>query len=319
MSDRGHAGASRSHRNARPGLLLVVAIIAIALASLPSHESFVDHVSATRSARESWAGRASSALRGVGASLFAETRSYLIVRVGWYGTDYFIGCLGCWLRVPFLFADPIGLCAHWFCNHSGIRWGPHEAFAVLCLVVFALWHTVQPGTMWRHFTTSYTALRSGRVWTLLTSAISQRHPLHLLHNLISLFAVAPQLSAHVPCEDLAELIILSALASSCVSVLWSYLARRHASPSMGASGVVHALSAARAAHAPTLRCLIYGVEMPASHAVLAQIGLDCVLASCTSDANSHEVDVAGHIGGATCGWWFARTRWRRSLVRYSWF
>lgn len=310
-----------------------MAACAVALATVPSHESFVEHLHAAELQPQGWAGGVRLALRGASVALLAESERYAVARVGTYDGRRFVGCFGCWLPLPSVppaLADPLGVCARWLCarNASGGTWAPHEAFGVACLVVFALWHVLPEGVMWRHFTTSPSALRSGRVWTLLTAAVSHCEPIHLLHNLLSIFAVAPQLAARVPCRELAELLLASALASSCASLLAAYSAdrARHAAPpSLGASGVVLALAAARATLSPAQRCAVYGVEMPASHALLVQLALDCALAAYAHSTRRHgagraaadvQVDVAAHAGGALCGWWIARTRWRALSLFY---
>lgn len=308
-------------RNAGALSALAVGLALVALASVPSHESFVDYLSSSVEIQEaqSWARQAVSAWQELTIALLAESDSYLIARAGRYRGETFLGCFGCWLPVPalpFTIADQLGPCARALCTGG---FAAHESFALLCLVVFALWHILPHGLMYRHFTASLAGLRAGRAWTLLTSAISHSDPLHLAHNLVSLFSIAPQLAARARCHEIAELLILSALASSCASLAWARASggARHSAPSLGASGVVLALAGARATLMPSRACVVYGVEMPASHALLAQLGLDCALDVLTSEQRAGgrraEIDVAAHAGGALCGWWYARTRWRGLL------
>jgi len=165
-------------------------------------------------------------------------------------------------------SDPFKLCASWVCaRDGGGRSSPHEGFAIACVVVFVLWQTLSEGFMVRHFACSPSAMRSWRVWTLLSSSISHCDPLHLLHNLASLFAVAPQLAARVPCREVAQFILSSALASALASLLWASLDHRRPPPfSLGASGVVLAVFAASAALVPDQHIILYGIEMSAKHA-----------------------------------------------------
>jgi membrane associated rhomboid family serine protease len=299
---------------------LAAAVFAIGLASVPSHDSFLEYLHASRSRVSGWADAWSALRSEISIPLLAESDRYVVLRLGRYDGRRFLGCYGCWLPLPSLdlgLSDPLRLCASWLClsDASGVSWGPHEAFALLCALIFVLWQLAPPGFMWRHFTTSPSTVRAGRVWTLLTAAVSHCEVVHLSYNLISLLGVGPDLAARVPCRDLAELMLASAVASSAVSLLWSALDRRRRdAPSLGASGVVLALFVASATLSPDRPCVLYGMVLPASHAVLVQCGLDCMLAAMGAHgrraAGSGEIDVAAHLGGALCGYWYARHRWR---------
>ena len=52
--------------------------------------------------------------------------------------------------------------------------------------VFLLWRA-DTGLALRNFTTSWTAVKAGRVHTLVTAAFSQRDTMHLASNMIGLF------------------------------------------------------------------------------------------------------------------------------------
>lgn len=50
--------------------------------------------------------------------------------------------------------------------------------------------------MYKHFTTSWTNLREGRVWTVFTSNFSQEKPMHFLVNMFVLHSFgAPVVAA----------------------------------------------------------------------------------------------------------------------------
>ena len=63
-----------------------------------------------------------------------------------------------------------------------------------------------------------------------------------------------------------------------------------------------ALVAANAALFPHTLVRMYGIELAASHVLVLHIVLDAL-------SQQTRIDVSAHVGGALCGWMFAR-QWR---------
>jgi membrane associated rhomboid family serine protease len=292
---------------------LVLGTVAIGLVSVPSSSSFVAYVRTSRPHTFSWIGSWAAA---------PQSTNLLLVRVGEYQGRRYCGLFGVWLPLPSLQLPtlelpslrlPARLCA----------FGPLEALACVHALVFALWQPPRlRAWMRRHFTLSPAGLRAGRAHTLLTSALSHADVLHLAHNTLSLLSLRA-LSGRLMCARLCELLCAAALASSAASAWWqAHEWRRGAAAcTLGASGVVLALRAVSASLGPSDSVWFYGVEMPARRALLAQCALDVALDAfrrtdpragrgTARPASGSAIDVGGLVGGALCGWWYARYRWR---------
>lgn len=306
--------------------LLAAAVVGVGLSTVPSHDAFVTYLLSSRSHPAGWAGAWASMADSAMIPLLASSTWRYVLRTGVYKGRHFLGALGCWVPLPSV-SSPLSLCSSWLCatGADGDSWGPQEAVIALCVAVFALWHVLPEGFMWRHFTASPSGLAQGRVWTLLTANVSHCHLDHLVHNCICLLSAGPVVAAGVPCAAFAELLLAAALASSVASLAWAHYQRRRGATSLGASGLCLAVSTASAVTFPRTRCILYGLELPPAHAVLVQIGLDCLLAAMHAEERARawdardrarEIDFAAHIGGALCGWWYARHRfpaYRRSI------
>jgi membrane associated rhomboid family serine protease len=124
-----------------------------------------------------------------------------------------------------------------------------------------------------------------------------------------LLEVGPIAQVVLGCDDLLVIMLGAALASSFASIAWhGVLGNRPSDGSLGASGVVMALVAANAALFPRTHVLIYGLEVPAPHAVLFYLFLD-VLAQSRVAGGGGGIDVSSHVGGALFGWLYVK-RWR---------
>jgi membrane associated rhomboid family serine protease len=72
-----------------------------------------------------------------------------------------------------------------------------------------------------HFTSSINNLRSNRLWTLLTSAVTHASIYHLASNMITLMMLGPPLLKNLGTQKFATLLFISAAGSSLAAAGWS--------------------------------------------------------------------------------------------------
>jgi len=302
----GAAVPGQSALSAPEGLTIAmcVGIIGVALALCPSHDSFEAYLAKAAEHPSGFLGSLSAIAERLSISVMAETRSLLIMRTGSHRKRQFIGAFGTWVPVPTLPSLPT-LSLPGFATASVCRDGhmPHELFALMCCFGF-IFAQFAPRTCMHHGTSSLSAIRAGRFWTLLTSNVVHFSPAHLLHNVFQILSIGPVVHAALGCERAAVLLLSSALASSMASVLWhGYVTRQPNDASAGGSGVAMALMAANAALYPHILVRFYGIEIQAAALPWVHLLVDAI-------AGGGMMDVIAHAGGAACGWVLVRHYWR---------
>lgn len=291
--------------------VLCALLIVLAIASVPSHESFVDYL---RWESSSGAGMMASFLDEVKFALSSESAFYLFARLGKFQGRVYVGILGCWLPVPIVDArhDLLRQCAEWLCQGA---FHTENFLAMACAgltAIFVLWQTAAEGFMLRNFALSAQNVREGRVWTLLTANISHCRIDHLVHNLLSICSIGPPLASRLPCWALAELVVAGGVSSSLFSLLCGW----HHGPSLGSSGVITAMFAAHAALSGQ-EVFLYGIALPPAQALVVQTGVECILMAMQWDRGRQlTIDVGAHFGGALCGWLLANYRWSAAMVGF---
>mmetsp|Transcript_23005 Transcript_23005/g.74492 ORF Transcript_23005/g.74492 Transcript_23005/m.74492 type:complete len:329 (+) Transcript_23005:83-1069(+) len=296
--------------------LVGVSLLLLALTS-PSHESFIEHLTVLTNHPSGLMKSLSLLASSFHATIAAKSESYVFCRLGIYRDERYLGLLGTWVQLGGIGSMIAGgsrtsvlsmkAATSWMCAS---KFSPCELVVMLSLLLHIMWRT-HPRAMARHAICSMRAVQEGRVWVLLSSAVSHASFLHLLHNCLHLLEVGPIAQAVLGCDDLLVLIVGAALASSFTSIAWhGILGNRPADGSLGASGIVMALVAANAALFPRTHVLIYGLELSAPHAVLFYLVLDVLTQSRGAGGG---IDVSAHAGGALFGWLFVK-RWRRLAV-----
>ena len=289
------------------------ALLLVAACSCPSHDSFTAYLSAMAKHPSGLLGGLSAIVESVHIAVAATSSPWLLLRIGRFRSDPYLGVFGTWFPLPSLDVPWPSLDLRWPSSLPTKPWdlvcsggrSPHESFVLLCLVGFAMWRLV-PRTMNRHAVCSLRAVQEGRVWVLLSANVSHASAFHLLHNALQLMHFGPILHASLGCDMLVQLLVLACVASSTASLAWhGVLRNRRAEGSIGASGVAMALVAANAALYPHTRVRMYGAEMAAAQQLVAFLVLDSAM-SWQAGA-----DVSSHLGGAASGWAFVQW-WRRS-------
>ena len=176
---------------------------------------------------------------------------------------------------------------------------------VLCSVLlFLAWQLVpypESAVLSRHFCVSAESLAQGRLWTLVTSALSHADSMHLLFNLI-FFIQAAQGSAAVPrlrlgssSATFSAFAVGAAMFSSAASILVNrvLLGRRYYETS-GLSGVLYALWAVIACGLPHAQFSVFGYSTTAWGMMGANFLLSVM-------PGSRRLDVGCHLGGMLFG------------------
>ena len=299
---------------ARLSHALVVFGAVLAVATCPSHDAFEAHLAAAAAHPSGYLGKVFAVAERLSISVTAESSSYLLVRIGRHKGRRFLGIVGTWFSVPRLPSPPsfarlslprLGA-SEWMCSSPGAA-GPHEQFALLCCIGFLCLQMAPQLTM-RHGYCNLRALRSGRVWTVLTANLVHGNLYHLMHNAINVLHLGPVVSSALGCDHFVSLLLVAMIATSAASVAWNDLVKaRPGGGSVGASGVTMALVAANAALYPRVVVRMYGVELTAAQVPLVHILLDAMSAS--AGGAGRDLDVSAHVGGAVAGWVLGQ-RWR---------
>ncbi|KAJ1677267.1 hypothetical protein EV182_006523 [Spiromyces aspiralis] len=163
----------------------------------------------------------------------------------------------------------------------------------------------------KNFTSSLDNFKSGRVWTMLTSAFSHTDPMHLLVNMIVLQSFGPPLAMMLGSGRFLAFYTLSAIGSSAISLLYRSLiapsltkdpmkkAAQGKAASVGASGAITSMTVLFACINPRATFnIFFFIPMPAWAAVIGFVGFD-IYRSATNP--SSRIDNAGHVGGALSG------------------
>ncbi len=124
-----------------------------------------------------------------------------------------------------------------------------ESLCVFCQLVFFAWRVprLQP-LLVTHFTTSVAQLRSGRVWTMITSGFSHHSGGHFLFNMVGLFTISDALVRVMGERTFLEFYLQCLVGSEVVSCVFSLLLSLRSPmqltiPSLGASGALFGLFA----------------------------------------------------------------------------
>lgn len=180
--------------------------------------------------------------------------------------------------------------------------------------VFVLWQIAiasgATGFMESNFLVSGASVRSGRVWTLLTSAFSHNIVPHLAFNMLALWVFGADVERVVGARGFWHLYVVGGILASLGHVAYG-LATGTPTPALGASGSVMAVAVVAAMLFPRrLLLLFFVIPMPQFMAVGLFILLDVVGAlSPGADMVAH----AAHLGGALYGAIYVRWHLRGYL------
>ena len=177
-------------------------LLLVAAGSCPSHDSFTAYLGAMAQHPSDLLGGLSAIVESVHIAVAATSSSWLVLRIGRFRSDPYLGVFGTWFPLPSLDVPWPSFDVRWPSSLTTDPWGmvcsggrsPHESFVLLCLLGFAMWRLV-PRAMHRHAVCSLRAVQEGRVWVLLSANVSHASVLHLLHNALQLMHFGPILHA----------------------------------------------------------------------------------------------------------------------------
>jgi len=153
-----------------------------------------------------------------------------------------------------------------------------------------------------NFMVSAEAVTSGRVWTLLTFAVSHIEPFHLLFNVLFVFLFARDLQAIYGGKNLLVLYAFGAIVSGLAHVGITVAAGTPGVRALGASGSVMALVVALTLIAPHRRLNLLGVmPIPLWGLALAFVVMDLLGVANEVEGQPGGVAHAAHLGGAVAG------------------
>lgn len=191
----------------------------------------------------------------------------------------------------------------------------------LNVAVFVLWHALGRGGvafMAANFMVSVDSVASGRIWTLLTSAVSHVDAGHLLFNMIALYVFGRPVAEALGTRALLHLYVAGGLVASVGHVVFGLIGGS-ANPALGASGAVMAIAVVFAALFPRATLLVnFFIPLRAPIAVALYVAIDLFgLIGGLGGGAGGGVAHAAHLGGAAYGlvyhlvWSRGRRRIRR--------
>lgn len=322
-----------SYRTSSPSKFLGIVLILAAVATCPSHDSFLAHLRSSSDHPDGLTSGISSGISAFAAHVHtayaADSESWFAFRVGRYQQDNFIGLFGSWMlgprlpKLPSLPETPMELRLDLLVCNGSAGFDPHELFALLCILGFVLWQYF-PYLMLKNAVCSWDNMSRGRIWVVLTANISHQVLLLLIHNVMQVLQFGPVLQAALGCERLLTLLGCASIASSATSLAWALAhgPQRHIPDNFGASGVVFAFQGANAALFRTTLLRVYGFEMRPEQWLALSLILECAWQQRRIDYRRPRVwfayrffepiDVSAQVGGTLCGWLLVQ-HWQASL------
>ncbi|KAJ1748854.1 hypothetical protein LPJ79_004185 [Coemansia sp. RSA 1821] len=191
-------------------------------------------------------------------------------------------------------------------------------------VVFLMWQSANSRQkslgdgslrLWmiKNFTTMWTNIQEGRLWTILTPAFSHIEPMHLFFNMFMLHTFGKDIARILGARRFMAFYLGAAACGNLISALVRGIAlpvlkndySGVAQPSLGASTSVVGVTTLFACLYPTATLqLFFVVPVPAWLATVGFIGWDMWR---LMSYKSSKVDGAGHLGGAAAAlgyYWF---------------
>ena len=173
-----------------------------------------------------------------------------------------------------------------------------------------------------NFLVSWTGLREGYYWTLITSVFSHNMFLHILINMFVLNSFGSLLEQVLGTRRFLAFYIVAGIVSSLTHCLVSaFLLHNPDMPALGASGAIAGLVLVFSLIFPDEKILLFGiVPLPALWGALAFVGLDLWGLSAQARGGGLPIGHGAHLGGALTGalyyFFYLRGKIRRREPRY---
>jgi membrane associated rhomboid family serine protease len=166
-----------------------------------------------------------------------------------------------------------------------------------------MWFTLNPVMMETHFLVSWTALKEGRIWVLLTSVFSHLSALHIFVNMFVLNSFGRFLEQFLgPKFYLLFYLVAGIIASLSHAVLSNFLLGQPDLPALGASGAIAGLVLLFSLLFPKERIVLFAIlPLPALVGALAFVGLDLWGLAAQAEGGGLPIGHGAHLGGALTG------------------
>lgn len=154
-----------------------------------------------------------------------------------------------------------------------------------------------------HFLVSWTALKDGRYWTLLTSAFSHYLLLHLFINMYVFMGFGTAVEMALGTWPFVKFYLVAGVLSSLCHVLLStFFLGQPDMGALGASGAVSGVIVVFSLLFPQEKVFLFGlIPMPAIWGALLAVGLDLWGLIAQKTAYSLPIGFGAHLGGALTG------------------
>lgn len=175
-------------------------------------------------------------------------------------------------------------------------------------IVFLLWNFTdhsgrEPVFMTENFLVSWSSLREGRLWTLLTSAFSHSMFLHFFMNMYVLKSFGSIVEMAIGSTKFIKFYLSASLISSfCHAFVSLTLLDKPELPALGASGAVSGVVLLFSLLFPKERILVFGlIPIPALWGVIILAGLDLWGLFAQAGGGGLPIGHGAHLGGTLTG------------------
>ncbi|KAF8639991.1 hypothetical protein AX17_001237 [Amanita inopinata Kibby_2008] len=150
-----------------------------------------------------------------------------------------------------------------------------------------------------NFITSWGHVKSGRIWTLVTSCFSHKDFAHILFNGFTFFFMAKPVLHMLGSGQFLLLYLGSGVAANLVSMGYSNILEGRDKGSIGASAAIYSVISFLACVAPRMTFRLYGIiPIPAWLVVTGIFAYDTYS---TVAKNRSQIDTVGHVAGLASG------------------
>ncbi len=157
--------------------------------------------------------------------------------------------------------------------------------------------------MVRNFLVSWSSLRAGYIWILITAAFSHNMFFHLFLNMFVLNSFGPVVEQTIGIGRFLKFYFLASIFSSLAHSFFSaFILKQPDLPALGASGAISGLILLFSLIYPKEKILIFGIlPLPALWGALAFIGMDLWGLFEQADGGGLPIGHGAHLGGALTG------------------
>ena len=198
------------------------------------------------------------------------------------------------------------------------------AIIKLNIAVFVLWYlALMNGSeifMFKNFLVSWTAVQSGRVWTLVTSVFSHNMLFHILINMYVFFGFGSVLENLLGMRRFLIFYLMAGILASLGHCFVStFFLQEAAMPALGASGAIAGVIVLFSFVFPHEKLLLMGIiPLPAYFAAILFVGMDVYGLISQTQGSTLPIGYGAHLGGALYGilYYFLSVRKKTNTISF---